>query len=158
MADPSNSTPSPVAAEHRKLRRPARDYHTRAGWWLMTHELAAGVLIGAAALAVLGVDLVYAASRWTSSFSRSFLITLVGMSLAWVVGWLLGPARPIGADRRAARRRESINKVVWVTFVLLLVAIGFWFGGNFAGELLGVLAAVAGGFTILTVAALALEH
>jgi hypothetical protein len=121
----------------------------------MTHEQGAGVLICAIAFAVLGADLLYASSRWTSSFSRSFVIVLTGMSLACVVGWLLRPGRPIGADRRAAQRRESITNSVRIAFILALVAIGYWLGGNFAGELLGMVAAVAGGFTILCVAALA---
>jgi hypothetical protein len=158
MPDRPNSAPSPLAAEGRDLRRPARDYHTTAGWWLMTHELGAGVLIGAAALAVLGADLLYTVSRWTGSFSRSFLITLVGMSLAWALAWLLRPGRPIGADRQAARRHENFISGVRGAFIVAIVAIGYWLGGNFAGELLGMVAAVAAGVTVLTMAALAKKH
>ena len=54
--------------------RDARSYHTRIGWWLMTHEGALPILVGATALAILLADVTYAALNWGTSLGEWFAI------------------------------------------------------------------------------------
>ena len=57
-----------------------RTYHTRLGWWVMTHDRGGAGRHRTRAAVVLIADLLYAASHWTGSFPRAFLVSLVWLA------------------------------------------------------------------------------
>jgi hypothetical protein len=135
------------------VRGPGRDDHTRAGRWLMTHDRGAPAVIGGSATLVLIADLAYTASPWNGSFARSFLITLGGAIVCFITAWLLRLSRPIGADRRAARRRQRGSNAVLISLFIALVVVSYVLGGDAPGQFLGVLAGAAGVFAVMTLVA-----
>lgn len=121
---------------------------------MITHERGGATLVGGVAGLVLVADLLYAASRWSGSFPRSFLVALGGLVVYGIAGWLLGLGRPIGADRGAARRRQRGTNVVLVALLAGIVAAALRLGGNRVAEGLGVLAGLAAGFAAAALASL----
>jgi hypothetical protein len=105
----------------------------------MTHERGGPAVIGVTAAGVLVADLAYSLSRWSGSFSRSFLFALAFVAIAALSG------RLGGTDARRQR-------IVWVV-ALVVIGIWVWFipGGSYGGAICGMLAALAGGFLLFTV-------
>lgn len=67
-------------SDHMPYRREERDYHTRLGWWLMTHDRGGVALIGGGALVLLTADVVYVGLRWRGlhdRFDRGFIAGVV---------------------------------------------------------------------------------
>jgi hypothetical protein len=124
--------------------RSRREYHTRAGWWFMTHEGALIAVISAVSCAVLVADSLYVASRWTglgSTFNFGFAGGAVGLLL---VGLL---AKTLHLDDQARMQRGNLLMFVVVT-VLLIASDMFGVG---LAPLLGGLAALAAIFPGLLV-------
>lgn len=154
--DLSDSRTTPPGAAGGVLRRQRRQYHTRVGWWLMTHDRGGVVVIGTGAIVVLGADLAYAVTRWSASFARSFSFASAVLLVAVVAGLLLRLGGSIGPDRATARRRQRTNNLlldVLCGAAVVTCMIGAVFG-NFAGEILGLVAVVAGLFAVAALAAL----
>lgn len=131
------------------MRQPERQYHTKFGWWLMTHDRGAAAVIGGGAGVILIADVLYAASRWGGSFSRSFLISLGGLAAVCVLAFGMRLSKPVGADRRRARWNQRGTNVVLVIVIAVFVLVGNRLG-NATGEFLGLLAGLAGFFAVFT--------
>jgi hypothetical protein len=119
-------------------RRDARAYHTRLGWWVMTHERGGPAVIGATATAILVGDLGYSLSHWSGSFPRSFLFNLAFAAVAALSGLL------VGSDPRRQR-------IGWAA-ALVVLGIWAWFnpGGSYGGAICGILAFAAGGVLLFS--------
>ena len=118
----------------------------------MTHDRGGAAVIGAGAAVILIADLVYASSRWSGSFSRSFLLTLGGLAVCGAIAFALRLARPIGADRRRARWYQRGANVVLLAVIVAFIEIGNRVGGDEAGSLLGMVAGLASFFLYITFA------
>jgi hypothetical protein len=132
--------------------RSARDFHTRLGWWVMTHPRGGAALIGWVAVAALAVGAGYVAHQWhglDSSFHRAFVIGAVGM---WLVGFVadrLGVAEPLGADRVRARHRARSIAKLHAPIPFAVIAAGYAFGNYvMVGLILGGLLILFGLFAI----------
>lgn len=107
-------------------------------------------MIGGGALVVLAFDLLYASTRWSGAFPRSFLIALGCLAACVVVAFALRLSRPLGSDRRHARWNQRGVNVVLVVLIIAFIEIGNREGGNDAGLLLGAIAGLAAGFAAFT--------
>jgi hypothetical protein len=136
----------------RPVRQSEREYHTRFGWWLMTHDRGGAAVIGIGAALVLAADVLYASSRWSGAFPRSFLLTFGGIAVCIAVAFALRLNRPIGADRRRARWNQRGVNVALVIVIVAFIEIGNHVGGDGAGLVLGALAGVASLFICATLA------
>lgn len=134
------------------MRPSERELHTRFGWWLMTHDRGSAAVIGGGAAAILVADVLYAASRWGGSFSRSFLVSLGGLAVVCLLGFAMHLTKPVGADRRRARWNQRGMNIVLVIVIAVSVLAGNRLG-NETGELLGMLAGLAGFFAVFTLVA-----
>ena len=130
------------------VRQPRREYHTRFGWWLMTHDRGGAAVIGCGALVILAADVAYSSSRWTGAFPRSFLIALGGLAACFVVPLVLRVNNPIGSDRRRARWNQRGANAVFVVLLVAFIEVGNRIGGNDAGVILGSIAGLATGFVL----------
>jgi hypothetical protein len=121
--------------------RSEREFHTRLGWWMMTHPRGGAVVIGTIALVGFVADLAYVAvgrHGLDTSFHRWFLAGVVAMVLLTLIANRLGVAEPLGTDRVAARRRARRISRLHPLMPLLAVIAGFVFGtGVLAGLILG---------------------
>jgi hypothetical protein len=123
-------------------------YHTRLGWWVMTHDRGGPAVIGAGAAVVLSADLLYAASHWSGSFPRAFLISLAALAAVALISLALRFIRPIGAGRGAVRRNQRGVNLVLVVVLVAFIEVNNGIGGNDAGGILGAVAGIAGGFAV----------
>jgi hypothetical protein len=114
----------------------------------MTHDRGGAAVIGTGALVVLVADLLYASSHWRGSFPRSFVVSLVGMAVVALIGLASRFIGPIGTGRRAARWNQRGMNVVFVVVLVAFLEVGNRIGGNFAGGIVGMVAALAGGFAL----------
>jgi hypothetical protein len=130
------------------VRETARERHTKVGWWLMTHDRGGAAVIGAGALTVLIADLLYAASHWNGSFRRSFFVSVVALAVVALIAFAVRFVGQIATDRRAARWNQRGTNLVFVVVLVAFIEVGNRVGGNFAGGILGSLAALAGGFAL----------
>jgi hypothetical protein len=121
----------------------------------MTHDRGGPAAIGTGALIVLIADLFYASSHWSGSFPRSFLASLVALAVVALIALAVRFVRPIGTGRRAARWNQRGMNVVFIVVLVTFIEVSNRVGGNFAGEILGALAALAGGFALYTAVRLA---
>jgi hypothetical protein len=133
------------------MRQPRREYHTRFGWWLMTHDRGGPSVIGAGAAVVLVADLLYAGSRWSGSFPPSFLISLAALAAVALISLALRFIRPVGAGRRAVRWNQRGVNIVLLVVLVAFIEVNSRVGGNGAGGMLGAVAGIAGGFALYTV-------
>jgi hypothetical protein len=126
------------------MHRSEREHHTKAGWWIVTHERGGAAVIGSSACIVLALDLIYVAARWdgfAQSFGRGFTFGFASLILAGLVAWALGVRRPTGT-RQHARRRASRNNLLFVVILAFVLAIGHYSGSE-AAALLGTVAALS---------------
>lgn len=131
-------------------RRPARDYHTRLGWWVISHESGGSLLIGAVAALVLLADLIYVVSHWRGSFATGCLAALVSMVVVLAVALALR-RMSFGADPRvAARRRQRTTNGAAFVFILGFLVGTNLLHGSWAGSTLGLLAVLSGYFAALS--------
>jgi hypothetical protein len=124
-----------------------RKYHTRVGWWFMTHDRGGSVAVGGFAGLLFAADVAYLAARWRGlddPFDRGFLLGF-GVLVLTIVGMqALGLNKPIGADRRRARLRASATNVVGVAAIGTIIFVSGWLGRHaMTGALLGELASCA---------------
>ena len=116
----------------------------------MTHDRGGPVVIGAGAAVVLVADLLYAASHWTGSFPRAFLVSLAALAAVAVIALALRFIPRLGTGRRAVRwNQHGVNGLLVVVLVAFL-AVNRRVGGNEVGGVLGEIAGVAGGFALYT--------
>lgn len=127
-----------------------RQYHTRLGWWLMTHDRGGPVAIGAGATVVLFTDLLYAASRWHGAFQRAFLVSLGAVGAVALIALAVRFIRPIGTSRRALIWTQRGINVALLLVLLVLIDVNDRVGGNFSGTVAGEVAGLAGGFAVYT--------
>ena len=67
---------------------------------------------------VLVADLIYASSRWSGAFPRSFLVTLGGIAVCIAAAFALRLNRPVGADRKRARwNQRGVNVALVIVIV-----------------------------------------
>jgi len=132
------------------MRQSERHYHTRLGWWVMTHERGGPAVVGAGAAVVLIADLIYAVSHWSGSFTRAFLISFAALAVVALISLGLRFIRPIGANRRAVRWNQRGVNIVLVVVLVAVIEINNRVGGNRLGGMLGAVAALAGGFALYT--------
>jgi hypothetical protein len=141
------------------MHRSEREHHTKAGWWIMTHERGGAAIIGASACLVLALDLLYVAARWdgfAQSFGRGFAFGFGSLILAGLIAWALGVRRPT-STRQDARRRASGNNLLFVVVILAFVfAIGHYSGSE-AAALLGTVAALSLFFSLACLQAIRLR-
>jgi hypothetical protein len=116
----------------------------------MTHDRGGPALIGAGACIVLIADLVYAASHWSGSFPRGFLVSLTALSVVALVSLVLRLIGTIGKGRRAVRWNQRVVNIVLVVVLVTVIEVNDRVGGNGAGEILGAIAGLAGAFTLYT--------
>jgi hypothetical protein len=131
------------------MHRSERQYHTRVGWWLMTHERGAAAVIGLSACIVLAVDLIYVAARWhgfTQSFGRGFTLGFASLTLCGLMAWALRVQGPT-STRQQAKRRASRTNVLFVVVILAFVFVIGHFGSQ-AAALLGSVAALSLFFSV----------
>jgi hypothetical protein len=149
-------------SESVSLRRPERDFHTRFGWWIMTHPRGGALVIGLAAAVLLAIDVGYIAQGWRSLDSplhRGYLVGIIGMLVLNVASDRLGVAEPLGTNRPLARlRARRITKVLGpIPFVAVAAAVAF--GLRFtAGFILGQLVFLAGTFLVSVAKEIAHPH
>jgi hypothetical protein len=129
------------------VRRPEREYHTRFGWWVMTHDRGGAAIIGLAALAAVTSDAIYVATRWhgfDSTFGRGFVSGFVGLVVIGLVGRALSGHAALGDDRDLARKRARRNNVAGVIALLLFVSLPTFGASYFSPSalILGSLAAL----------------
>lgn len=119
-------------------RRDARSYHTRLGWWVMTHGRGGSAVIGGTAALVLVADLVFSLSRWHDPFARSFLLALPAMAVAGAIGRI--------ASHNPRRPNQRVVSIVFVA----LIAVWLWLipGGSYAGAWCGMVATLAAYFAL----------
>jgi hypothetical protein len=115
----------------------------------MTHDRGGPAVIGTGALIVLIADLFYASSHWSGSLPRSFLASLVALAVVAVIALAVRFVRPIGAGRRAAHWNQRGMNIVFIVVLVTFIEVSNRVG-NFTGEILGALAALAGGFALYT--------
>jgi hypothetical protein len=132
--------------------RSGREFHTRLGWWVMTHPRGGAAVIGWAALMLLAADIAYVAyqgHRMDTWFHRAFVVGAVGTWLVGLIADRLGVAETLGTDRAAARRRaRNISKLHAPIPIAVLIA-GFVFGSHVTvGVALGSFACVFGMFVV----------
>jgi hypothetical protein len=135
--------------------RSERDFHTRLGWWVMTHPRGGAALIGCVALLALAADGGYVAYRshgLDTSFHRAFLVGVLGMwLLGVVVPGRLGVAEPLRADRAKARQRARRLVKLHAPIPIAVVAAGYAFGNHVMfGIVLGGFAFLFGLFVLST--------
>jgi hypothetical protein len=123
------------------VRRSRREYHTRLGWWFMTHESTLTATVCAVACAVLVADGIYVARRWTgpgSTFNLGFAGGAVGLLLiaALTRTLRLDEARPL---------RDNV--LVFAVVTVLFIASDM-FGVGIA-PVLGAVGALAAVFPLL---------
>jgi hypothetical protein len=117
----------------------------------MTHDRGGPAVIGVAASVVLVSDIACTESRWGGSFSRSFLLTLLGMGMWTAVAMGLRVYRPIGTSRRASRWRRRAVRVAFLVSIVLFLDVSDRIGGDVAGEIAGAVAGLSGVFTLVVV-------
>jgi hypothetical protein len=132
------------------MRESERQYHTRLGWWIMTHDRGGPAVIGAGAAVVLVADLIYAALHWSGSFPRAFLVSLTALAVFALIPLSLRFIRPIGEGRRAVRWNQRVVNIVLVVVLVAFLQVTNRIGGSGVGGMLGAVAAVAGGFALYT--------
>jgi hypothetical protein len=101
--------------------KPAREHHTRGGWWLMQHPTTLNVLIGVGAVAVLAGTVSFAVHEWDGAFARAFGLGIVAAVVLAFCGRAL-----------TARWQAVAGGAV---FTLLLGSAVAGSGGLFAGTL-----------------------
>ena len=129
------------------VRRPEREYHTRFGWWVMTHDRGGAAIIGLAAFAAVTSDAIFVATRWhgfDSAFGRGFVSGFVGLAVFGLVGRTLSGHAPLADDRDLARRRARRNNVGAVIVLLVFVSLPTFGASYFSPSalILGCLAAL----------------
>jgi hypothetical protein len=127
------------------VRRSRREYHTRLGWWFMTHESALIATMCAVAGVILVAEAIYIASRWTglgSTFNLGFAGGAVGLLLiaALTRTLRLDEARPL---------RDNV--LVFAVVTVLFIASDM-FGVGIA-PVLGAVGALAAVFPLLLLSA-----
>lgn len=133
------------------MRKSTRQYHTQLGWYVMTHDRGGPAVIGIGAAVVLVADLVYTASHWSGSFPRSFLVSFFALLVVGAVAFLARFVPPLGPSRRAARWNQRVVKAVFIVVLFAYLRAGDRLGGNSAGEILGAIAILSGGFALVSV-------
>ena len=125
-----------------------REFHTRLGWWVMTHPRGGAAVIGWVVLVPLVAIVAYVAHQWhgvDSSFHRAFVVAAVGMWLFMFIADRLGVAEPLGTDRSLARRRARSIRKLYAPIPIAVVIAGYVFGTYVTvGLVLGCLAYVLG--------------
>jgi hypothetical protein len=134
------------------VRETARERHTKVGWWLMTHDRGGAAVIGAGAFLVLIADLLYASGHWSGSFRRSFLVSVAAIAVVALISLAVRSVGQIGTGRRAERWNQRGMNFVFVVVLVAFIEVGNRVGGNFAGGILGALAALAAGFALYSAA------
>ena len=133
----------------RRMRQPPSEYHTRLGWWVMTHGRAGPAFVGTCASIVLVADLLLAATHWTGSFPRAFVTSLVALAAVALIAFALRSISVTRASRSATRSTQrAINTVVLVAIVSF-IALGRVSGGE-SGWILGAIAGLSGVFVVYT--------
>lgn len=132
------------------MRESERQYHTRLGWWMMTHERGGPAVIGAVAAVVLVADLGYAVSHLSGSFPRAFLISLAALAAVAMLSFALRFAHPSRSSRGVARWNQRGVNLVLVVVIVALIEVNDRVGGNGAGGILGAAAGLAAGFALYT--------
>ena len=132
------------------MRESERQYHTRLGRWIMTHERGGPAVIGAGAAVVLVADLLYAVSHWSGSFPHAFLVSLAALAVVALISLALRFIHPVGAGRRAVRWNQRGVNIVLVVVLVAFNEINNRVGGNVSGGMLGAVAGLAGGFSLYT--------
>jgi hypothetical protein len=133
-----------------------REYHTRVGWWVVTHERSGVAVIGSVAAIALTADLIYAAARWdrlTGSFGRGFTLGFAALILCGLIARLLGAQRPLGT-RQQAKRRASRDNLVYVSMIVLFVFASLHYFGSETAALLGSAAALSLAFSLVCLSAI----
>lgn len=114
----------------------------------MTHDRGGTAVIGAGALIVLIADLLYASAHWNGSFRRSFFVSVVALAVVALIAFAGRFVGQIGTGRRAARWNQRGANLVFVVVLIAFIQVSNRVGGNFAGGILGALAALGGGFVL----------
>jgi hypothetical protein len=142
--------------------RSGRNFHTRFGWWFMTHPRGGAALLGSVAVVALTAEAAYIAHQWhrlDSSFHRAIAVGLVAIVLLCLIDTRLGIAEPLGSDRSLARHRARTFRKIYAPVPFVVIAAGFTFGTYVEiGLLLGVLPFMFGMFAITAVREIAHPH
>ncbi len=127
-----------------------RRYHTRLGWWVMTHDRGGAILIGLVASLILAIDLALIAVRWDKFSPLSFAVGFVSLAVFGVAARLLGAGAPVGADRVEARRRAGYSKAVFAALLFAVLGGARLVGLSNFSFLAGLVAALAVMFIAVT--------
>jgi hypothetical protein len=131
-----------------------RRYHTRLGWWIMTHDVGGGAALAGLACVVLLADGAYLALRWGGlggGFHRGVVLGVLTMPALAVAVRAAGVRKPAG-DRRSARRRARRVNGIAVASIVAVVLFAPALGHNaLLGTVLGEVAAIALWFVAFTV-------
>lgn len=130
----------------RQRHRSARDYHTRFGWWVMTHDRGGPVVLGCITLAVFVGAIVWIViwrGRIDGAFGWGLLAGGLLLPLTFFVARAIDVIAPSG-DRDSARRNAAMTRAVFTQMIVALFALQTWLGGDaFWGVLLAEAALTA---------------
>jgi len=115
----------------------------------MSHDRAGPAVLGAGAAVVLVGDLIYAATHWTGSFPRAFVTSLIALTAVALISLALRFVPSKGRKRSATRWNQRAINVVLVILMVAFIGINRASDSQL-GAILGLIAGLAGGFTLYT--------